>query len=91
MKSIRWLLKEAQEDAEKTWPGCLVSVHLMLWRDGTPRFNMVVQRNAEEPDLVRSIYGGPCSDSPTAAILATRGDSVYALVKRMEQDKRKAM
>jgi len=88
MKSFRWLLQEAQADAEKTWPGCFVSVELLQYSDDTPGFRMTVSRKiADKPDMMQVLYGGQKSKSPSQAILTTRGDSIYALVKRMAEQK----
>jgi hypothetical protein len=83
MKSIRWLLKEAQEDAEKAWPGCLVKVELFLWADGTPGFTMTVSKTVSV-DETKHIFMGPRSKSPSAAVKSARECALYADMKRRE-------
>lgn len=44
---------------------------------------MVVSRKiADKPDMMQMLYGGTRSKSPSRAILAARGDWMYAFMKR---------
>lgn len=49
---------------------------------------MTVSRKiVDKPDMMQVMYGGTRSNSPSQAILSTRGDRIYALVKKMASQK----